>query len=140
MKTQSCKAKGRRLQQIIVADLLDMHPHLTEDDVKSTSMGASGEDVQLSAAARRVLPYSFEAKNQEKLNVWNAMTQARSNTPSETNPVVVFKKNNEKPHVMISWDLFKRLIGPNNDDAQHAQIRQILNETAQTLQEVAGRI
>lgn len=112
MKPQSCKAKGRRLQQLIVEDLLSIFPHLTEDDIRSTSMGANGEDIQLSAAARLVLPFSFEAKNQERINVWSALQQSRANAPHKTDPVVVVKKNKEKPHVLISWDLFQRLIGP----------------------------
>lgn len=139
MKPQSCKAKGRRLQQMIVADLLEMHPQLSEDDVKSTSMGAGGEDVQLSAAARTVVPYSFEAKNQEKLNVWSAMAQAKANTPAGTDPVVVFKKNNEKPHVMITWELFKNLISPSDDSAK-TQMREEMYRMAKLLQDMAATI
>lgn len=112
MRPQSAKAKGRRLQQLIASDLLHMFPQLEEDDIKSTSMGAGGEDVQLSASARRLIPFSFEAKNQERLNVWSAVEQARANAPRETDPVVVMKKNNEKAHVVVSWDCFKRLISP----------------------------
>lgn len=111
MRPQSCKAKGRRLQQLIANDLLKLHPHLTDDDVRSTSMGANGEDVQLSQAARAVLPYSFEAKNTERLNVWSALEQARANAPDGTDPIVVIKKNREKPHALVSWDLLLRLFG-----------------------------
>lgn len=108
MKGQSCKAKGRRLQQLIVSDLLKIYPHLSTEDIRSTSMGAGGEDIQLSTAARRALPYSIEAKNQERVNVWNALAQCRLNAPTGTEPVVVFKKNGEKPHVLLSWDCFKQ--------------------------------
>lgn len=111
MKPQSAKAKGRRLQQQIVQDLLELFPHLGEDDVRSTSMGAGGEDIQLSASARRSIPYSIEAKNQERVNVWNAMEQCRTNAPKDSEPIVVFKKNGEKPHVLVSWSHFKGMIG-----------------------------
>lgn len=110
MKPQSAKAKGRRLQQQIVQDLLEVFPHLGEDDVRSTSMGAGGEDIQLSASARRSIPYSIEAKNQERVNVWSAMEQCRANAPKESEPIVVFKKNGEKPHVLVSWSHFKSMI------------------------------
>ena len=110
MKPQSCKAKGRRLQQLVVSDLLSMFPSLSEDDIRSTSMGAGGEDIQLSSAARRVIPYSFEAKNQERVNVWSAMEQCKHNTPSDADSVVVIKKNNTAPHVVLTWQCFKRLI------------------------------
>jgi hypothetical protein len=40
MKPQSAKAKGRRLQQQVAAAVLENYHELTEDDVRSTSMGA----------------------------------------------------------------------------------------------------
>ena len=98
---------------MIATDLLDMYPSLTNDDIRSTSMGANGEDVQLSSAARKLIPFSFEAKNQEKLNIWSAIGQARANCPVQSPPlvpIVVFKKNNEKPHVVISWEHFKDIL------------------------------
>ena len=48
MRPQSCKSKGRRFQQKVARAILDVFPHLTEDDVRSTSMGAPGEDIQMS--------------------------------------------------------------------------------------------
>ena len=110
MKPQSCKAKGRRLQQFIVERLLALHPELQEDDIRSTSMGANGEDVLLSSAARRLIPFSFEAKNQERLNIWSALDQAQSNAPSGVNLAVVIKKNKTNPHVVLTWECFEKLI------------------------------
>jgi len=52
IKTQSAKAKGRKLQQWVRNVILELIHTLEPDDVKSTSMGAGGEDVQLSPAAR----------------------------------------------------------------------------------------
>ena len=55
MKTQSAKAKGRRLQQWVVQQLIetfDIHP----EDIKSCSMGAGGEDVQMARSAREKFP------------------------------------------------------------------------------------
>ena len=69
MKTSSCKQKGRKLQQKVRDIILESFDNLREDDVRSTSMGAGGEDVLLSPAARDVFPFSVECKNQEKLNV-----------------------------------------------------------------------
>ena len=62
MKTQSCKSKGRRLQQKVVADVLAAFPHLQPDDVRSTSMGCGGEDVQLSPAAAWLHRDEFDAE------------------------------------------------------------------------------
>ena len=139
MKPQSAKAKGRRLQQLVVSDLLERFPSLTPADVRSTSMGASGEDVQLSAAARRLIPYSFEAKNQERLNLWTAIEQSRANTPAETHPVVVFKRNNEKPHVALRWDHFVDLIAARHVPAASSPSEQLLALASQ-LQVLAAQL
>lgn len=139
MRPQSAKAKGRRLQQLIAADLLKMFPQLDEDDVKSTSMGAGGEDVLLSSSARRLIPFSFEAKNQERLNVWSAVEQARANAPTDTDPVVVMKRNKEKAHVVVSWDCFKCLISPAQSSAPLSVRSQIL-AMADELQRLASVI
>ena len=71
MKTQSAKAKGRKLQQWTrdrLVESLNIHP----EDIKSTSMGAGGEDVIMARAARQKFPYSIECKNQEKINIWSS--------------------------------------------------------------------
>ena len=78
MRPSSAKAKGRRLQQQVAADLCEAMG-LQEDDVRSCAMGANGEDVQLSVAAREKVPWSIECKNQERLNLWSAFAQAESN-------------------------------------------------------------
>ena len=118
MKPQSAKAKGRRLQQQIMHDLLSLFPHLADDDIRSTSMGAGGEDIQLSTAARRVLPYTFEAKNQVRVNIWSAIEQAHKNNPSPAHtPIVIFKKNGERPYVAFEWAHFLQLIkNPSHDE------------------------
>ena len=104
MKTQSAKAKGRKLQQWIrnfLIESLDIHP----EDIESRSMGAGGEDLIMSRAARQAFPYSVECKNQEKLNVWSAYEQAKENSGSYT-PIVILKRNNVKPLVLIDAQAF----------------------------------
>ena len=78
MKTQSAKAKGRRLQQWVRDQLIDKLL-ISEEDVESRSMGASGEDLIMARDARRKFPYSIECKNVEKVNVWDAYEQAKGN-------------------------------------------------------------
>ena len=92
MKTSSAKAKGRRLQQWVRDRLLEAAIWLEPDDVRSTSMGASGEDVLLSPRAREVFPISIECKNVESINIWKSMTQAEANAGDHT-PVLFFKRN-----------------------------------------------
>lgn len=101
MRPQSCKAKGRRLQQDVCEALVKAaEPFLETDDVRSTSMGAPGEDVLLSPLARKIYPFSIECKNVEKLNIWDAIKQAEAQNRSYK-PMVAFKKNNEEIYVAI---------------------------------------
>lgn len=137
MKPQSCKNKGRTLQKLIVKDLLEQFPFLTEDDVRSTSMGCSGEDIQMSNAARSVIPFSFEAKNQERVNIWASLEQAKANTPAGIDYAVVFKKNNAQPHVTVSWKTFLKLINPQNENRVHVSE---LHKIATALNEIASQI
>ena len=109
MKTQSAKAKGRKLQQMVRDLILETFSELEPDDVRSTSMGAGGEDLQLSPAARRKFPYSVECKNVEKLNVWGAYEQAAANS-GKHEPLLVMKKNRKKPLVVLDLDAFMSLL------------------------------
>ena len=72
-------------------------------------MGMSGEDIVLSPAAKRVIPYSFECKNQERLNLWSSLEQAESNC-EDRQPVLVFKRKRSKIYVAIEFDHFIELI------------------------------
>ena len=92
MKTRSAKSKGRRLQNQIKELLLESFKELEPDDVRSAIMGETGEDIKLSPAARRQIPYSFECKNQEKLNIWESLNQAEENS-GDYPPVLIFKRN-----------------------------------------------
>ncbi len=72
-------------------------------------MGMSGEDIVLSPAARKLIPYSFECKNQEKLSIWSSLEQAESNS-GDYPPVLIFKRNRSKTYVTIELDEFLKLI------------------------------
>jgi len=108
MKTQSAKAKGRKLQQWVRDLILESFP-LEADDVRSTSMGAGGEDVLLSPAARRYFPFSIECKNVEKLNVWQAYEQAQANC-GKSEPLLVMKKNRKDPLVVMDAEKFMEIM------------------------------
>ena len=110
MKTSSGKAKGRRLQNKI-RDLLLEHfsDKLEPDDVKVAIMGESGEDIKLSPAARKLIPYSFECKNQEKLSIWSSLEQAAENS-GDYPPVLIFKRNRSKTYVTLELEEFLKLI------------------------------
>lgn len=107
MKTQSAKAKGRRLQQWfrdLLIEKLDIHP----EDIESRSMGAGGEDLIMARAARQRFPYSIECKNQESVNLWKSYEQAQENS-KDYEPVVILKRNNTKPLVLVDAEYFVKL-------------------------------
>lgn len=106
MKPSSAKNKGRLLQQWVRDKMYEHAPQLEEGDIKSTSMGAGGEDVQLSPAARRVYPMQIECKNLAKIAVYEYYKQAATHGAHE--PVVVIKQNQCKPLVVVDADYFFR--------------------------------
>ena len=112
MKPQSAKAKGRKLQQqfrdLLIEDL-KIHP----EDIENRSMGAGGEDLIMSRAAREKFPYSIECKNVEKLNVWAAYKQAGENSKGYEPPVVM-KKNNHKALVVLDAKKFVEIYQKSN--------------------------
>ena len=90
MKTQSAKAKGRKLQQWVRDKLIDLLS-ISAEDIESRSMGASGEDLIMAQAARQKFPFSIECKNQERLNIWTSL---------------FVKRNKHKPLVVIDAEKF----------------------------------
>ena len=111
MKPKSVKAKGRNLQNLVRDKLRSIFvgKDLEEDDIKSQTMGMGGEDIVLSPAAKREIPYSFECKNTERLNLWKALEQCESNC-EDRNPVLVIKRNRSDVYAVIKFDNFLNLI------------------------------
>ena len=106
-ENSECKAKGRRLQQWfrdLLIEELEIHP----EDIESRSMGAGGEDLIMARAAREKFPYSIECKNQESVNLWKSYEQAQENS-KDYEPVVVLKRNNSKPLVLVDAEYFVKL-------------------------------
>jgi len=109
MKTRSAKNKGKRLQNDVRDLILETFNELEPDDVRSTTMGDSGEDILLSPAARKLFPFSVECKNQERLNIWDSLSQAEENAGPHI-PLLVFKRNRSKTYISMEInDLIKIL-------------------------------
>ena len=71
-------------------------------------MGVTGEDIQLSPAARKVFPYQVEAKNKATSQVHTYYDQAKTHGKYE--PLVVVKKDRDIPLAIISLDHFLQLV------------------------------
>ena len=108
MKTQSAKAKGRKLQQWTAEQILQTYPHLESDDVRSTSMGVSGSDVQLSPLARKSFSYDVECKSLARVGVYRYVDQC--NNRGDAQPLVVVKENRRKPLAVVDAEHFFELL------------------------------
>ncbi len=111
MMVSSRKSKGRRFQQYVRDMLLLRSPSLKPDDVRSTSMGVTGPDIQLSTAAQLVYPWVIEIKNQERINVWKAWEQTKAHLDVSDDymdhmPILFLKKNRSDALVVLNADDF----------------------------------
>tara|TARA_R100000655_G_scaffold20867_3_gene42942 strand:+ start:4007 stop:4327 length:321 start_codon:yes stop_codon:yes gene_type:complete len=98
-----------KLRKIFI-DLWTKIPTLEYDDIKSQTMGMGGEDIILSPAAKKLIPYSFECKNTERLNLWKSLEQCESNCEDRM-PVLIIKRNRSKVYAVIEFDNFTKIIG-----------------------------
>jgi len=103
--TKSSKAKARRLQQHIAKRLQEKYG-LSDQDVRSTPMGVSGSDIQLSSKASEYIPYTIEAKHREGFPdwPWELLNQHSDRT------VGVIKKNYKRPLAVLDLELLLELI------------------------------
>lgn len=114
MTPASAKQKGRTLQKWTRDLILSMFPTLQPDDVRSTSMGATGEDVQMSPAARAFVPYQIECKNKATSQIHTYYEQAKEHGNHE--PLVIVKKDRDIPLAVVSAEHFFQLLRRNNGD------------------------
>ena len=110
MNVKSVKAKGRNLQNFVRDMLREAFPKLHEEDIKSQTMGMTGQDIVLSPSAQLKIPYAIECKNVEKLQFWKATRQAKENIKDNQHPIVVVKKNRTEPWACMPLDHFIDLI------------------------------
>lgn len=107
-KIASRKAKARRLQNYICQKFSDITgiPWGKDKDIEGREMGQSGPDVKLYGMAAEMLPFSVEAKAQERWSVPEWIRQAKENQKDGTNWILVCKRNRKKPVVVMDFDVF----------------------------------
>lgn len=72
-------------------------------------MGAGGEDVQLSAAARARVPFQIECKNkQDNSSIYKKYDQAVEH--GTHSPLLVVKMNHREPLVVLDAVLFFKIL------------------------------
>ena len=94
------KQKGRLGQQEIRDALLKTFTELEPDDVKSTIMGDTGADIQLSPKAQKIIPISIEVKRRRSglKTVYSWMDQATNHSKG---PPVVFYRPDRQPWLVV---------------------------------------
>ena len=110
MKPSSAKAKGRKNQQTVRDSILEHFQELTLNDVRSTGMGQSGTDIQLSEAALKKFPYSIECKHRAKIAIYTDWEQTKANTLPGTEPALIIKANRKEELAVISLKHFMELV------------------------------
>lgn len=108
MLTKSKKAKGRRLQNSVVADIRRIiktyFPDIEDGDVVPAVMGQAGLDVVLSPRARDILNVSVECKNNEALNIHSAFEKHYNKYKGNKSlKLLVHSKNRSEPQVTMHW-------------------------------------
>jgi len=98
--TKSAKAKGRLGQQEVRDRLLQNFPYLHPDDIKSTVMGDTGADIQLSPQARKLIPLSIEVKRRKE-GLKTAYTYVEQAVKHNTGEPVVFFRSDRRPWLVI---------------------------------------
>lgn len=110
MKPSSCKAKGRLHQQHIRDKIIELlKPYgVVAEDVKSTSMGVSGVDIQLSPFAKSFLPIAIECKSLASMAVYKLYEQAEG-YKDQGEPVLFIRANRKKPLVVLDLEYYLKL-------------------------------
>ena len=109
MKQISRRRKGKRLQNLVRSKILDTFDILRPTDVSVAKTGENGCDVKLSKIAKRILPYQFECKYQERLSTLHRwFNQSRKHGRLE--PILVVKMNDKKPLLVMDVDHFFEIV------------------------------
>lgn len=113
ISVRAAKSKGRKLQNFVRDVFRDIFRDKLElEDIESRQMGGAGVDVILTPAAKKLIPFDIEAKNQERFNLNEAMKQAIDNSKDGRVPIVVFSKNQDDVYISLKFIDFINLMYP----------------------------
>lgn len=112
MKAQGKRIKGKRLE----AKFAEMIRHCGLDD-KAQRRAFSGAVTMVRGRGDiyTSLPYSFECKNQERLDFWGNWEQAESQATVQKPPVVVYSCNYRPIMVYMKADTFLDILKENKE-------------------------
>ncbi len=101
--------KGKRFERDVAAQLNKKFNTNVRRTPMSGGMSIKGDIIDINPDSI-LFDYHWECKNQEKLNIWKALSQARADRPMGKTPVVVFTKNFEKDYACLEFEDFMNLL------------------------------
>ena len=101
--------KGKRFERDVAKQLNKAFNTNVRRTPMSGGMSIKGDIIDINPDSI-LSEFHFECKNQEKLNIWKALAQSRSDCPRRKIPLVVFTKNHERDFVTIEFNDFINLL------------------------------
>lgn len=98
--------KGKEFEQRIARQINEQFGTNVKRTPNSGGLSIKGDII---ATSGPLSAYHFELKNQEKLNIWKALHQARGDRGSRL-PLVVFTKNLEADYVALELSDFLNIL------------------------------
>lgn len=100
--SRGSKVKGREGVERARAWILTLFRVLQDDDLLIQTTSVGGSDIHPSPLGKHVFPFAVESKRVEKLNVWDALHQARVNADKRgLKPVLFFSRANGPLYVVF---------------------------------------
>lgn len=118
ISVSSAKGKGRDLQQWACRKISGLTglPWGKDEEIASREGGQNGADVRLSAAARKMFPFTVECKSGDRWNVVYAIKQCQANLYPGTEWLVVLDRPSPRPEkrilpiIMMDGEVFFRML------------------------------
>ena len=116
--TLNANKKGKRFERDVANQLNKKFGTNVRRTPQSGGMEIKGDIICIDDNSI-ISEFSFECKNQEKLNIWKALKQSTADAPGGKMPVVVFTKNHERDYLAIEFEDFMNILKELEDLRQH---------------------
>lgn len=105
----NAKQKGNRFEREVAKMLNNKFGTNVRRTPMSGGMSFKGDiiDINPESILNR---FSFECKNQERLNIWKALEQCVGDAPALKDPVVVFTKNHQSEYACMRFEDWMNLV------------------------------
>jgi Holliday junction resolvase len=105
----NAKQKGNRFEREVAKMLNQKFNTNVRRTPMSGGMSFKGDIIDINPDSE-LFRFSFECKNQEKLNIWKALEQAENDAPRMKEPVVIFTKNFKTEYACMKFEDWMNLV------------------------------